>query len=493
MDIIITYNCETIKRNFDLFVNFEYFNIICCNFNCRVVKYKHIYREKRDKMSEISKKRKNSLISIFYFAVLITLYVLFIKYAFWTVSPFIIALLIAVGLQKPINAINKKTKISKKFLGILLVALIIILIFGLLTLAGYKIGTEFAEFGKHIMDKLDNTPDLIRAAADKLLQLADRLPKSFHTSISEAITNLRDKLLSFTDEGQTIIQERAAISELAKTVTENSVSAVGGADIPAEVTAQAGTPADKGSFGGFDFSVLSAPIGGIISVAQQIPSIIVAVLISIIACFFITSDYDNFTGVIKGMLSEEHEAKLIRVKHIIFNVLGKWCKSYAAILFITFCEISAGLWILKTCGAYKGNYILIISFCTAMLDILPVFGTGTVMVPWALISLFTHKIGLAIGLAIIYVIIFVVRQVLEPRLVSMNVGMHPVITLAAMYLGLQIFGFLGLIIVPISLVIIKTLNEEGIVSIWTVRKKDEAEIKKKPSLPTKLIKKAKTK
>ena len=447
-------------------------------------------------MTEISNKRKSSLISICYFAILITLYVLFIKYAFWTVSPFIIALLIAVGLQKPINAIHKKTKIGKKALGLIFVILILILIFGLLTLAGYKLGTEFAEFGRHIMTKLDNTPELIRAAADKLIDFTERLPKSFHTTIVDAVTNLRDKLLSFTDEGQALIQERAAISGIAKTVTENSVSAVGGTDIPADVIAEAstaGSQANQGSFGNFDFSVLSAPIGGIISVAQQIPSIIVAVLISIIACFFITSDYDNFTGVIKGMLSEEHEAKLIRTKNIIFNVLGKWCKSYAAILFVTFCEIAAGLWILKACGAYKGSYIFIISLCTAMLDILPIFGTGTVMVPWAVISLFTHKIGLAIGLAIIYVIIFVVRQVLEPRLVSMNVGMHPVITLAAMYLGLQVFGFLGLIILPITLVIIKTLNEEGIVHIWTVRKKEETEAKKKPSFLAKILKKSKAK
>ena len=151
------------------------------------------------------------------------------------------------------------------------------------------------------------------------------------------------------------------------------------------------------------------------------------------------------------------------------DILGKWVRSYALILFITFCEIFLGLSILKAAGLYTGGYIFVIAVCTALLDILPVFGTGTVLIPWAVFSLITHKIGLGIGLIIIYALITVIRQVVEPKLVSANVDMHPVVTLMAMYLGLQIFGVIGLIILPITLVVIKTLNAEGIIHLWSRR------------------------
>ena len=104
---------------------------------------------------------------------------------------------------------------------------------------------------------------------------------------------------------------------------------------------------------------------------------------------------------------------------------------------------------------------------------MPVFGTGTILIPWAIFSLFTHKLGLCIGLLIIYASITVIRQVLEPRLVSMNVNMHPVVTLMSMYIGIQAFGVMGIIVLPITVVIVKTLNDEGIIHLWGQENREE--------------------
>ena len=159
-------------------------------------------------------------------------------------------------------------------------------------------------------------------------------------------------------------------------------------------------------------------------------------------------------------------------------------KSYATIIFVTFCEITIGLNILKLIGVYDGGYIVAISICTALLDILPVFGTGTVLIPWAVISFFSGNIGLGIGLLVIYALITVIRQILEPRLVAMNVGLPPIVTLAGMYLGLQIFGVVGLFALPITFVMINVLNEEGIIHLWSIdrrknNKNDQEESVKK--------------
>ena len=146
--------------------------------------------------------------------------------------------------------------------------------------------------------------------------------------------------------------------------------------------------------------------------------------------------------------------------------MGKWFKSYATIIFITFCEVAIGLNILKLIGVYDGGYLVAISIVTAVVDILPVLGTGTVMIPWAVINFFTGNVGLGIGLLILYAIITVIRQILEPRLVAMNVGIHPVLTLMGMYLGVQLFGVIGIFLLPITFVLLKALNDEGIVHLW---------------------------
>ena len=162
---------------------------------------------------------------------------------------------------------------------------------------------------------------------------------------------------------------------------------------------------------------------------------------------------------------------IIKTKRLFSNIIGKMLKAYATIIFVTFCEVTIGLNVLKIIGVYDGGYIVAIAICTALLDILPVFGTGTVLVPWAVVSFFNGNVGLGIGLLVLYGLITVIRQILEPRLVAMNVGLPPIVTLAGMYLGLQIFGVVGLFAVPITVVMVKVLNEEGVIHIWTARSK----------------------
>ncbi len=381
-------------------------------------------------MLNISEKRKDTLISLTYFAVFIVLYYLFMKYAFWMVAPFLISFVIAMALQRPIKFLARKTFLSKKLTSVVFVLLIVAVLIGVLVLAGYWIGDEFYNFYQYIIAKFGNYTEIIAKIKDWIEGVLSHLPTALSDKAKVAIDNVTASILNLAEKSET------AAAEAQSSSSTNIVS------------------------------LLSTPISGILTRAKQIPSILTALLIGIVSCFFMTSDYDNFVGKIKNAVSKEHEEKLVKTKHIMFDVLGKWVKSYALILFITFCEITLGLSILKWCGLYTGGYIFVIAVCTALLDILPVFGTGTVMIPWAVISLFTHKVGLGIGLVVIYALITVIRQILEPKLVSANVDMHPVITLMCMYLGLQLFGFIGLIILPITVVIIKTLNDQDIIQVW---------------------------
>lgn len=389
---------------------------------------------------ELTNKRKATLINLVYYVFVIALFYLFMKYAFGLVSPFIIAFAIAMFLQKPIRAISKKTKIKKGVIGAVSVLLIISLIVTAVVFVGYRLVLEFKGLGEYLMSLVDDLPRLIQSAEAWILDKITFLPDSVEKTASDAISGIVDNLLLATQE-----------------------------DMP-----QASFDAPV-NFGGIDFSTIATPLGGLLSTAMQIPAVFTAVLIGIIACFFITCDYDGFTNMIKDNLSEEHEKALVRTKRLLGEILGKMLKSYATLIFITFCEVSIGLNILKLIGVYEGGYIIAISICTAIVDILPVLGTGTIMVPWAIYNLFTGNIGLGIGLLVLYALITVIRQILEPRLVAMNVGIHPVVTLAGMYLGVQLFGFLGIFILPITFILVKALNDEGIVHIWGKGREKAAE------------------
>jgi len=386
---------------------------------------------------DIIEKRRKTMINITYFAMFIVLYYLFVKFAFWMVSPFIFAFLIAIILQRPIRFISRKTPLGSKAVSVVLVLLLIIAVAAIAVLVGYALVNEFIEFFNFLKAKLSNGTAFIENIRNSVDGVLVRLPKSLSDYLRNSIDGMTASILKLSEE------------------TEASASAA--------------------SSGGLNLSILKTPLAGLLTTAKQIPVILAAFLVGVVACVFMTSDYKAFTGLIKNSISDEHEASLVRAKHIITDVLGKWCKSYAILLFITFCEVSVGLGLLKLFGLYKGGYIIVIAICTALLDILPVFGTGTVMIPWALVCIFTHKVGLGIGLIALYVIITVIRQIIEPKIVSSNVDMHPVITLMCMFVGVQVFGVLGIFILPMTMVVIKTLNDEGVIHIWRNKKK-EAEL-----------------
>lgn len=374
------------------------------------------------------------LINAAFFIMIVALYYLFMKYAFWIVAPFVLAFLIAMILQKPISFVSKKTKIKKGILGAVAVLLIIAIILSALVLVGYRLGVEFRDFAGFVASKFSDIPKLIAAGETWALNFIHFLPDGLEKTAGEAITDFADKLLAAAAEGD--------------------MSFADGLE-------------------SVDLSILATPLGGLWSTAKQIPSILLAAFIGIIACFFITCDYDNYVAIIKGMLTEEHAKSLVKAKTLLYDIIGKMLKSYIMIMFITFCEISIGLNVLKFAKIYTGGYILAISIGIAVLDMLPVFGTGAVMIPWIVFEFFSGNTSLGIGLLVVYSIITVVRQIMEPRLVAMNVGVPPLVTLAGMYIGLRLFGAIGIIIVPVTFILIKALNSEGIIHLWGKSKREK--------------------
>lgn len=393
----------------------------------------------------VIEKRRTTLINVAYFAVLATGYYLFMKYALDLVAPFVFAFLIALMLQNPIRKISQKTKLPQKPVAMGVAVLLVAVLVGVVVFVGYKLFIEFRDFVDFVGYKLSNLPQTIESIRLWLLDAIEFLPAKLEASVAESINTLSSDLIMRTaEDGMAGLGGEAGLGEIA---------------------------------GRIDFSMLEGPIGGIFAAAKRIPWVLTAMLISVIAFFFVTTDYDNIVGMIKRNVSPKNEYALVKTKNLFSNVIGKMVKSYATIIFITFTEVAIGLNLMQLFDVYKGSHIIVISLITALVDIIPVLGTGTVVIPWAIYSFIMGDTPFAIGLVILYVIITVIRQVLEPKLVAMNVGVHPILTLSGMYVGAQLFGVIGLFAVPITLVLLKALNQEGIIHLWG-REKEGEEVKK---------------
>ena len=148
------------------------------------------------------------------------------------------------------------------------------------------------------------------------------------------------------------------------------------------------------------------------------------------------------------------------------STLGGYLKAEATLILISFIEILVALYIFKWMGLNVG-YPLLVALGIGFVDALPILGSGTVIVPWAIISAVNGDIKLAVCLFVLLAIIMVVRQFLEPRIVSGHIGTHPIFTLIAMYTGFKLSGVLGLFIGPIVLIILQnvfeTMIDNGIV------------------------------
>lgn len=368
---------------------------------------------------EISQRKKKFIIDVVYAALVLVIFYFFMKYAFGLFFPFLFALAVAAALQKPVNFICKKTPLKRGFVSVILVLFSVTVVLGLIISIFLRIGLEVKDFFNYILIQLQDIPSFI---------------KNLELSVSSHLSFLPDRLeASIT----------SFLSEKANLLLSNS-----------------------GESAGFDFTAIKTPLLTLWNAVKHIPSTLVSIVIAIVACCFMTADFSTVRRVILSLFRTETRVKIIRSKKLLLPALASMAKAYGLIIVITFSELALGLFFLKLIGIYEGNYIFIFALITAIIDIVPILGTGTVLIPWAVYCLLDGKVSLAIGIFIMYVCITVIRQIIEPKLVSNQLGIPPFATIIAMYVGTQIFGVLGIFILPITLVMVKLLNEEGIIHIF---------------------------
>lgn len=329
--------------------------------------------------------------------------------------PFIFALLIAFLINPLVNFFERKGRMPRSlsvFLGILLVFGVVT---GFLTLLIAEIISGANYLAKEVPQHFE-----------KLVIYFEDLIVGQIIPLYERLTSMFDNL----DQGQqqTIMDN---VSNVGTTIATN-----------------------VGEF-------LKAFLENIPKFLGWLPNAATVIVFSLLATFFISKDWNKF--VIKGRKFIPVKARtsgksiIVELKKALFGFV----KAQATLISITAGIVLVGLLILRV------NYAITIALLIGLVDLLPYLGTGLVFVPWIIYSAFSGDMPLAIGLGILYIVVIVQRQVMEPKVISSSIGLDPLATLISLFVGFQLFGFIGLIIGPVILVIIRTLYTTGVFrDVW---------------------------
>ena len=194
--------------------------------------------------------------------------------------------------------------------------------------------------------------------------------------------------------------------------------------------------------------------------AGSVPNGVISFFFTILSSFFFSFDYRKITNFLMRQLSDKSKHLLLSIKSYITGSASSMLIAYMKLMLLTFIELTIGLSLLKIDNA------IIIAFLIALFDLLPVFGTGGIMIPWIIYVFFVKQTKLAVGLLIVYLIITLIRNVVEPKIVGKQLGMHPLLMLLCMYLGARLFGFLGIFLMPMLLIIVINLNDNGLIHLY---------------------------
>lgn len=258
-----------------------------------------------------------------------------------------------------------------------------------------------------------------------LLRLIEEL-KSLIISAPEFLSNIYSQFVEWSDKSNKLFEW------MPKEITDNLGSII--SNLSATIT-NLGKAVLKGAF----------------TTAVSFPEALVFTIITVMATYFMSSDREKISSVFHHHLPESWSKRILAIKRDLFSAVFGYLRAALIIMSITFIELFIGFNIIGV------SYPLLLAFLIAIIDALPVLGTGGVLIPWALYSFVTNDIRMGVSLISLYLIVLVIRQIIEPKIVGHQIGVYPLLTLAAMYTGLQLIGFAGLILGPITFLLVRNI------------------------------------
>lgn len=312
--------------------------------------------------------------------------------------PFLIAFVISLLIEPAIKYLMNKVKLSRKMSSIIIFILVFSIIIGAVI---WGIATLVSE-------------------ATNLLQMLNLYINKAYTQVQETISKLNIERLSISQNILDIVQNSSQdiLIKLSNWITE----------------------------------ILTK----LLNIITSIPAIAIYVAITVMSLYFICTDKIYMLDLMEHHMPQKWVKRIGKHVREITASLGGYLKAEITLVFVSFIISVVGLYIFKIMGM-NIKYPLLIALAIGFVDALPILGSGTVMVPWAVVSALNGDIKLGISIVVLWIIMSIVRQFLEPKIVSGKIGIHPIFTLIAMYTGFKIIGIIGMLVGPIVLIIFKSI------------------------------------
>jgi sporulation integral membrane protein YtvI len=312
--------------------------------------------------------------------------------------PFLIAFILSLIIEPVIRYLMKHFKFKRKTSAIIVFAVVLSIIIGLLVWGIAVLITE----SSNLLNSLNEYIEIISNQFQNFISKVDFSKINVSDEILNTIQNSASEIFS-------------AVSEWLKQALTNILNAI-----------------------------------------TSIPTIVIYVIITVLALYFICTDKIYMLDQLEHHFPKLWVKKIIKFIREISSSLGSLIKAEAILVMVSFVICLIGLYIFKIIGL-KVEYPLIAALGIGFVDALPIFGSSAVIIPWAIIEACNGNLTLAISLLILLFIMGAVRQIIEPHVVSGQIGIHPIFTLVAMYTGFKFLGVLGMLVGPIVLIILKNI------------------------------------
>lgn len=357
----------------------------------------------------VNNKKLKAKTFVFFAVVIITAIILFaaiprvigtVGYAIWLISPFVIAYFISLLLNPMVNGLENRFKIPRGICSIVVIILTIGVIGGILSAIVWK-----------IVDEIKNIIEDWPMIYENILVTWAGVSNFFADFIAMLPEKMQD--------------------------TMNNISEVA-LDFLGKIFANTGLVDSAGTF------------------AKKLPEMFIVTIVFLLSLYFMITDSKKVSKTLRKPFSEKFLNKMDNFRTEVKRYVGGYIKAQLILMCISFTIILVGLSILGI------RYAPVIALLIAFVDALPFFGSGAILWPWSAVSFIMGNTLEGVGLIIIYLCVILMRQFLEPKIVSKNIGVHPLITLMSMYVGFKIFSLGGMILGPLVMVVFVSMNRAGV-------------------------------
>ncbi len=329
----------------------------------------------------------------------------FFKFALPWLMPFFLALTLARLLEPLIQYTQRRTKIKRQIIVVVFLSLSFTILSSIIYLVLSYFVREILDFIRVLPDYINKFPAILDVFRQKFEEIVSFLPYD----ISKWLLSSWDKIIGSINISQETV--RTLFTRL-------------------------------GTF------------------AVSLPNALIFIITLFVASFLISFDYEKVTKFLVLQIPQKWRQRFYRTKEHLINTVWKWLKAISILLIITFVELFIGMIILDV------DHPIFVAAIIALVDMLPILGVGTVLIPWAIYEFIIGNITRAVTVLILYAIINLVRNITEPKIVGSQIGLPPIVMLISVYIGLKTLGIIGMFLIPIIMITLLKFQEWGYIKLF---------------------------